>query len=233
MSTLTSLDALGLEVLYLDRARAFYERHLQREARDIEDGHAVALDVGGTDLLLREPSTVPRGGLHVHYAMGAPFERYDAWYDALSESFDLEEVTFGDATSLYFFDPDGHCVEIGQRDVSDETDGLTGVFEVVLEVEDLERAEDFYRALGFEPVDRGDERPRIRLDGPMSLELWEPHRGLADARGGVHADLRFSGTPLDAIEAVGERALDVEVREDSNAVRIRDPDGHYLTVERE
>ncbi|MFC7045587.1 VOC family protein [Halobacteriaceae archaeon GCM10025711] len=222
---LTGFGWLALEVLYLDRARAFYETHLDLAAVD-ESAHQVVFDVGGDLLVLREPGAVPRGGLHTHFALATPPDRYAAWYDALDDEFDLVEYDFGGSKSLYFFDPDGHCVEIGQRGRGD--DPLDGVFEVVLEVESLDRAEAFYRALGFDPYDRGSDRRRVRLDGPVELELWEPQRGLADARGGVHVDMGLlADDPASLVEPVAEEVRSVE--EVAGGVRVQDPDGHYLT----
>ena len=222
---LDSLERLALEVKYLDRAREFYAEHLELPVKR-ETNVEVAFAAGGTELVLRRPTAVPRGGLHVHYAFSTPAEEYDARYDRLSEEFDLVEHTFGSARSLYLDDPDGHCVEIGES--REEGEGLTGIFEVVLEVSELERAEAFYADLGFEVVDRGSERRRIRLSGPVDLELWEPQLGLADARGGVHVDLGFGvEEPRTAAGRVADRACTVE--EVEGGVRILDPDGHYLT----
>jgi catechol-2,3-dioxygenase len=225
---LDSLRWLALEVKYLDRARSFYESFLDLEAVR-EDDQEVAFAAGETALVLRRPGSVPRGGLHTHYAFSIPRDEYDAWWDRLSESFDLVEHQFGTAKSLYFYDLDGNCVELGQRD--DEGQGITGIFEIVLEVADLDRAESFYRDLGLELMGRGDNRRRVRLTaGPFDLELWEPHLGLADARGGVHVDVGFqSDDPQAAVDAVGDRARDVDHFD--AGVRFRDPDGHLLTVQ--
>lgn len=222
---LTSLDALALEVHHLDRARQFYETHL---GLDGERGASeAAYQVGDTELVLREPSTVPRGGVHVHYAFATTPARYEEWLDVLGASFDLVEHEFGSARSLYLDDPDGHCVEIGTAG-QDGDAPLTGVFEVVLEVGALEPAVDFYTALGFDVVDRGSDRERVRLTGPVDLELWTPQRGIADARGAVHADLRFRADDARAAASTVEsRACSVESVADG--VRVRDPDGHYLT----
>jgi catechol 2,3-dioxygenase-like lactoylglutathione lyase family enzyme len=222
---LDSLSRLGLEVKYLDRATAFYGDTLDMTEQRRESD-AVTYAAGDTDLVLRRPSTVPRGGVHTHFAFSIPVDEYGGWWDRLDGEFDLDEYVFGDARSLYCYDPDGNCVELGQMNVAGP--GVDGVFEVVLEVEDLARAESFYTALGFEPIDRGDDRVRTRLQGPMALELWEPHLGLADARGGLHVDLAFEGDPAAASAAVGDAACAVESVGDG--VRIRDPDGHYLTV---
>lgn len=132
---------LTLEVKYLDRARSFYESFLDLSVVS-ESEREVAFDVGGTELRLRAPGDVPRGGLHTHYAMSIPSEEYDEWYDVLGEHFDLVEHQFGEARSLYFYDPDGNCVELGESDV--DGPGIDGLFEVVLEVEQLEPARVFY-----------------------------------------------------------------------------------------
>lgn len=224
---LTGLRWLALEVKYLNPAVTFYQDHLDLSVRRETDDE-VALAAGDTDLVLRRPSGVPRGGLHVHYAFSTTSEAYDDWWDRLSGSFDLEEHRFGSMRSLYFYDGEGNCVEIGGRD--DEGEGITGIFEVVLEVEDIDRALAFYEALGMDVVDVGEKRRRVRLTaGPFDLELWEPHLGLADARGGVHVDLGLATNDVGAARrAVADRALAVEEREDG--IRVRDPDGHYLTV---
>jgi len=245
---LSTLSVLALEVQYLDRAVDWYETHLGLHGD--RGGHKVRYRVGETDLVLREPSTVPRGGLHVHYALATPEHRYDDWLADLEDEFgDVVEFDFGSARSLYVDDPDGHCVEIGTGGSGGEA-ALTGVFEVALEVEDLARAEAFYEALGFEVVDRGEGRERTRLDGPMALELWEPQLGIADARGAVHADLRFATpTPEGAADAVADRACSVQTlaagegkgedegqnddEDDGRRYRVRDPDGHYLTFHAE
>lgn len=241
---LSGLSWLALEVKDLAAARAFYGDILAMDA--IADGslpaaladvgEQVAFAAGDTALVLRRPDAVPRGGLHTHYAMSIPSDEYDDWWDALEGAgLALDEHVFGDARSLYCYDDDGNCVELGQTDV--DGPGIDGVFEVVLEVTDLDAAEAFYAALGFETVDRGADRVRVRMHGPMALELWEPHLGLADARGGVHVDLGFAtDDPAAAAAAIADR---VDAREpltdgeagdaDATAVRVRDPDGHYLT----
>jgi catechol-2,3-dioxygenase len=230
---LSTLSALALEVHHLNRAANWYETHLGLDGDRSE--HEARYQVGETTLVLREPSTVPRGGLHVHYALATPEDRYDDWLADLEGDFDPVEFDFGSARSLYVDDPDGHCVEIGTGGRGGDAP-LTGVFEVALEVEDLARAESFYEELGFDVVDRGDGRERTRLAGPMALELWEPQRGIADARGGVHADLRFAAPdPAAAAQTVANQACSVDTMDDGEGAggetyRIRDPDGHYLTV---
>ena len=224
---LGGLRWLALEVKYLDRAQSFYEAFLELDVRR-ETAHETALAAGETELILREPHDVPRGGLHTHYALSIPREEYDSWYDRLDGRFDLVEHTFGDAKSLYFYDTEGNCVELGQSDVAGP--GVDGVFEVVFEVEDLDRAQSRFDSLGFETVDEGDDRERVRMTaGEFDVELWEPHLGLADARGGVHVDIGIEAEdPASVADAAGDRMTAVTELDDG--YRLRDPEGHYITI---
>jgi len=223
---LAALEHLALEVKFLDPMRAFYGDELALDAVD-ETDRELSFAAGETTLVVRRPAGVPRGGLHTHFAFSIPADEYGDWWDRLSADRELEEHTFGSASSLYCYDPAGNCVELGQSDVAGP--GIDGVFEVVLEVEELDRALPFYEALGFSVVDRGAGRRRVRLSGPMDLELWEPHLGLADARGGVHVDLGFTAPDVDAaVDAIRDRACQIE--RDGDTAVVRDPDGHYLTI---
>ncbi|WP_129115821.1 VOC family protein [Halegenticoccus tardaugens] len=236
---LDALSHLALEVKYLDRARGFYVDRLGLTPTEETDTE-VAFSLGGgdrrddgtTQLILRRPSRVPRGGLHVHYAFSTSEAAYEGWLERLAD-LDPEEHTFGSYRSLYVDDPDDHCVEIGGLADGGTDVGLVGIFEVVLEVVDLDRSEELYSALGFETVDRGDERRRVRLRSPfgLDLELWEPQLGLADARGGVHVDLAFdAGDPDGAADAIDRWVCERERVGDG--VRVSDPDGHSLTFVR-
>jgi catechol 2,3-dioxygenase-like lactoylglutathione lyase family enzyme len=223
---------LALEVKYPERICSFYQEHLSVPVVAVSDRER-ALDVGDdAELRLRRPDSVPRGGLHTHYALSCPADAYDLWWERLDREFDLQEIDFGSMRSLYFYDPVGNCVEIGGTDdlkgVEEPT--LSGIFEVVFEVESLSDAESFYTDLGFDIVDRGEDRRRTRLTtGPFDIELWEPHLGLADARGGVHVDIGIDASdPAAAVESVDGR---ITKRESvSDGIRIKDPDGHYLTL---
>ncbi|MBX0294433.1 VOC family protein [Haloarcula nitratireducens] len=218
---------LTLEVKDTDRMTAFYDAFLELDVAEETEQEAVLM-VGDTELRLRAPGPVPRGGLHTHYALTIPESEYDHWWDQLEERFDLVEETFGDARSLYFYDPEGNCVELGER--ADEGSGVTGMFELVLEVEQLDAAVEFYRELGFETVDDGREQGRVRLTtGDLDLELWSPRLGIADARGGVHVDFGVvADDPKSIARTVADEAIAVTSVEEG--VRIRDPDGHYLTL---
>lgn len=222
-----TLQWLALETKYIDRAEAFYEAFLDLGVRSRSDGE-VHFAAGETDLILRAPGPVPRGGVHTHYAFSIPTQEYDAWYEDLDERFDLVEHSFGDSKSLYFYDPDGNCVELGQSAV--DGPGIDGLFEVVLEVEQLERAVDLYERLGFEVVDRGDDRRRVRLNADsFAIELWEPQLGIADARGGVHVDVGVTVVdPAAVVDRVRGDVLTIDERPEG--LRIRDVEGHYVTL---
>ncbi|MBZ6494557.1 VOC family protein [Natrinema longum] len=223
---LTGLAWLALEAKSLESAREFYAERLGLTVRERGDRELV-FTAGDTDLVVRRPDGLPRGGLHTHYAFSIPDAEYDEWWTRLDDDYDLEEAQFGPTRSLYLYDPDGNCVELGQQDVAGP--GIDGLFEVVLEVAALERSRAFYEDLGFEPVDEGHGRKRVRLQGPMALELWEPQLGIADARGGVHVDLGFeTADPEAALAAVDDRIRSLE-RETDEAVVVRDPDGHFVT----
>jgi catechol 2,3-dioxygenase-like lactoylglutathione lyase family enzyme len=222
---LSALTHLALEVKYLDRARSFYAEHFGLEPARVSD-REVTFQVGETAIVLRRPSGVPRGGLHVHYAFATGADAYETWEARLS-ALPSTAFDFGGSRSLYVDDPDDHCVEVGTVADRDAGDDLVGVFEVVLEVEELTRAVERYRGLGFEVVDRGDDRRRVRLRGPVDLELWEPQLGIADARGGVHVDLGFvADDPTAAARTV---APDAEIESTDGGVRVREADGHVLT----
>jgi catechol-2,3-dioxygenase len=233
---------LALEVKDLAAVRPFYEEVLGLPVTDEGPaGTEVAFSAGVTDIVLREPGPVPRGGLHVHYAFSIPPASYGDWWTHLSADYDLDEHHFGDITSLYTYDPVGNCVELGQDDSlagesaegagPGDVDGpIGGVFEVVLEVEDLYRAEHFYRTVGFEVVDRGDERDRVRMSiGSLAIELWEPQLGIADARGGVHVDLGLVAAEPGTLAARLTSQASA-VTDPGRGRRVRDQDGHWITL---
>ncbi|QLG63426.1 VOC family protein [Halorarum salinum] len=243
MNRTPALAHLALEVCDLDRAARFYADRLGLTPGR-RNGTELAFDVGGTDLVCRRPDSVPRGGLHVHFAFETPGSEYDAWRARFP---DAEEVEFGSFRSVYPFDEDGHCAEIGG--LADGGEGIVGVFEVVLEVANVDAAERSYRALGFEPVDRGVERRRVRLRGPAApdvegddatgdgprpfdLELWEPQLGLAGARGGVHVDLgiRVADPAAAAERAFGDLPSVRTLEREDGRVELYDPDGHHLVL---
>lgn len=219
---------LALEIKDLDAVTRFYREHLALEARRTDD-REVVFAAGPTEFILRRPEGVPRGGLHTHFAFAVLDSEYDDWYDRLSGAFDLHEERFGPVRSLYLYDPAGNCVELMSNGAGDG--GIVGIAEVVFEVTDLDRATTFYEDLGFRVVDRGERRKRVRLTaGAFDIELWEPHLGIADARGGVHVDVGFDADPDAASDAVSDRCR--ELKRLNDGIRVIDPDGHSLTFRR-
>lgn len=218
---------LALEVEDLQRARTFYADTLGLRVERVTDDEVV-LAAGDCRVALRSVGALPRGGSHVHYAFSIPPAEYDRWFDRLAEDHDLEERTFGDARSLYCFDPAGHCVELGERG---EGTAISGVFEIVLEITDLEAATERYEDVGFSVVDRGTDRRRVRLTtGELDLELWEPQYGIADARGGVHVDFVVAADdPVAIVAELDEHEWQIDERDDGTVV-LRDWDGHQLTL---
>ena len=219
--------SLALEVADIGAAGSFYGETLQLQEHSQGDTERV-FRAGDCSLALRSVGSLPRGGAHVHYAFAVPPEEYDEWYDLLSAEQDVEERTFGDARSLYCYDPAGHCVELGERG---EGTGITGVFEIVLEVTDLDAATERYRALGFSLLDRGDDRRRVRLTtGELDLELWEPQYGIANARGGDHVDFAVEADDPETVAASVDGDQWRRTGGSTDGIRLGDWDGHTIEL---
>src|ERR671933_1154063 len=94
--------------------------------------------------------------------------------------------------------------------------GVTGVSELVLEVVDLERAEQFYAGvLGLPVVERWDDREAfwVMAGDRTRIGLWRPQVGLAGGRGGVHVHyaMHLAEEHYDAAVArLRERGLEVQ-----------------------
>jgi len=119
---------------------------------------------------------------------------------------------------------------------------VTGVSELVLEVAELDRAEQFYvEQLGLPVVERWHNRRAVWvLAGATRIGLWEPQVGLEGSQGGEHvhfamqvADGDFDGL----VEALRGRGLEVPVHEfgglggvesPSRSAYVTDPDGHLV-----
>ena len=94
---------------------------------------------------------------------------------------------------------------------------VSGVSELVLEVVDLEAAEEFYaRVLGLPVVERWPDREAIWvMAGERTrIGLWRPQVGLAGGRGGVHVHYAMKVAEADfddAVELLRGRGQEVEV----------------------
>jgi catechol 2,3-dioxygenase-like lactoylglutathione lyase family enzyme len=121
------------------------------------------------------------------------------------------------------------------------SDGLpvTGVSELVLEVVDLEAAEDFYGGvLGLPVVERWPDRDAIWvMAGERTrIGLWKPQVGLAGGRGGLHVHFAMHIAEHDYDAAVGLlRSRDAEVEEIAfdgagRAAYVNDPDGNVVEL---
>ncbi len=117
---------------------------------------------------------------------------------------------------------------------------VTGVNELVLEVEDLERSERFYAGvLGLPVVARWPQRDAIWvMAGERTrLGLWRPQVGLAGGRGGLHVHFAMHIAEDDydgAVARLRERGLEVEEMRFSDgrgrSCYVDDPDGNVVEL---
>jgi catechol 2,3-dioxygenase-like lactoylglutathione lyase family enzyme len=116
---------------------------------------------------------------------------------------------------------------------------VTGVSELVLEVRDLEAAEEFYSdVLGLPVVDRWRDREAVWvMAGERTrIGLWRPQVGLADSQGGVHVHFALHITEADydaAVELLRSRGQEVQQVEFDGAGRaayVKDPDGNVVEL---
>jgi catechol 2,3-dioxygenase-like lactoylglutathione lyase family enzyme len=115
---------------------------------------------------------------------------------------------------------------------------VSGVSELVLEVADLGRAEEFYAGvLGWPVVERWPERDVVWLMAGTRtrIGLWRPQVGLAGSRGGVHVHFALQIAEPDfaaAVAALRERGLDVHEERFSDgygrSAFVTDPDDHVV-----
>lgn len=115
---------------------------------------------------------------------------------------------------------------------------VTGVSELVLEVADLEAAEQFYAgALGLPVIERWAEREAVWVlaGSGTRIGLWKPQVGIAGGRGGAHVHYAMRIADEDYEAAVGrlrDEGLDVH-EEDfgaSRAAYVTDPDGNVVEL---
>ena len=116
---------------------------------------------------------------------------------------------------------------------------VTGVSELVLEVVDLEAAEDFYAGmLGLPVVERWPDRDAIWVmaGDRTRIGLWKPQVGLAGGRGGLHVHFAMHIAEDDYDAAVVLlRSRDAEVEEIAfdgagQAAYVTDPDGNVVEL---
>ncbi len=118
-----------------------------------------------------------------------------------------------------------------------------GLYEMVLEVADLDASTRFYGdVLGLTVVQRwGEERPAIWFDmgDSAALGLWTPKAAigaLADGRGGahVHFALRIPLGTIDSwqvrLEGLGYDVLRVEFDSGNRSIYVDDPDGNCVEL---
>ena len=120
--------------------------------------------------------------------------------------------------------------------------GITGVSELVLEVDDLERAERFYAdVFGMPVVERWSGREAVWLmaGDRTRIGLWKgPQVGLAGGRGGAHVHYAMHIAPERydaAAQALRERGAEVEEHrfpgdDDSRSLYVTDPDGNVVEL---
>jgi catechol 2,3-dioxygenase-like lactoylglutathione lyase family enzyme len=116
---------------------------------------------------------------------------------------------------------------------------VTGVSELVLEVVDLEAAEDFYAGvLGLPVVDRWPDREAIwvMVGERTRIGLWRPQVGLAGSRGGIHvhfamhiADRNFDSA-VELLRSRGQDVREIEFDGAGRAAYVDDPDGNVVEL---
>ena len=117
---------------------------------------------------------------------------------------------------------------------------VTGVSELVLEVQDLERSEAFYAGLlGLPVVERWPQREAIWVmaGDRTRIGLWRPQIGLEGGRGGVHVHfaMHIAEADYDAVvarlraagEPMPEHAFGTT---HGRAAYLTDPDGHVVEL---
>ena len=116
---------------------------------------------------------------------------------------------------------------------------VTGVSELVLEVEDLEAAERFYsEVLGLPVVERWPDREAVWvMAGERTrIGLWRPQVGLAGSRGGVHVHFAMHISEDDYAVAVkrlrdqGQEVEEMDFGDSGRAAYVDDPDGNVVEL---
>ena len=124
---LDGINHFALNVRNMDRAEEFYTgvlgfpvimrtetraglKHVEVDAGNV----AIALfELPELDLTAAQKTMTEDG--YLHFAFGAPYDRFDATLKSLKEGgvkLDGEPRDWGNGVSIYFPDPDGHQIEI-------------------------------------------------------------------------------------------------------------------------
>ena len=122
---------------------------------------------------------------------------------------------------------------------------MSGVSELVLEVVDLEAAEQFYAGvLGLPVVERWPHRDAVWLmaGGRTRIGLWAPQVGVAGGRGGVHVHYAMHIAESDyeaAVHRIREHGYAVHEEDseranedgrETRAAYVSDPDGNVVEL---
>jgi catechol 2,3-dioxygenase-like lactoylglutathione lyase family enzyme len=116
---------------------------------------------------------------------------------------------------------------------------VSGVSELVLEVEDLAAAESFYAGvLGLPVVERWPNRDAIWVmaGDRTRIGLWRPQVGLAGSRGGAHVHFAMHIAEADyeaevsRLRGLGQEVEEIAFEGAGRAAYLHDPDGHVVEL---
>ena len=126
----TGVSELVLEVVDLEAAERFYagvlgfpvvERWPEREAIWVMAGDRTRIGLWRPQVGLHGG----RGGIHVHFAMHLPADRYDAALAYLRDRGEepIEQAFGSRGRAIYVYDPDGNVVELWTWNVGEHLTG--------------------------------------------------------------------------------------------------------------
>ncbi len=124
---LDGINHFALNVRNMDRAEEFYTGVLgfpvimRTQTRaglqhvEVDAGNVAIALFESPDLNLEAAQKTMTEDGYLHFAFGAPYDRFDATLQALKKGgveMDGEPRDWGNGISIYFHDPDGHQIEI-------------------------------------------------------------------------------------------------------------------------